>query len=51
MKCWLCEEFKECPWPICKEQDEIQKRLREEWDGEKPMTQKEIQKLIEGFKK
>lgn len=47
--CWLCVEFGGCPYPVCYEQEEIQKRLEQEWDGEKALTQKEVTKLIQGF--
>lgn len=29
MKCWICEEFEECPYAVCAEQ-EVADRLKEE---------------------
>ena len=43
MNCWICEPFEKCPYPCCYEQEAESKKLREEWEGQKAMTQKEIE--------
>lgn len=43
MTCLICEEFEKCPYPVCYEQELESKRLREEWESQKAMTQAEIE--------
>jgi hypothetical protein len=30
MTCWICEEYGECPYPVCSEQETIEHVKREE---------------------
>lgn len=44
LSCWICEpEYKVCPFPVCYAQEAESKKLREEWESQKAMTQAEIQ--------
>lgn len=46
MTCWICEEYKECPFEICRTQAELAK----EWDNEKALTQEEVKEIQLEFK-
>lgn len=48
LSCWICEEFDECPFPVCYEQQS--KQLSKEWDEEKALTQDEIKEIQLEFK-
>lgn len=43
MNCWICEELEKCPYEICYSQEAESKKLREEWESQKAMTQAEIE--------
>ena len=43
LTCWICEPHDQCPHPICYAQEAESKRLAEEWESQKAMTQAEIE--------
>lgn len=42
MTCWICSDHEQCPYPVCYEQEQLSKQLREEWESQKAMSQEEI---------
>lgn len=43
MNYWICQDFEKCPYPCCYAQEAESKKLREEWESQRAMTQKEIE--------
>lgn len=44
--CWICEEFDQCPYPVCYAQEKESKQLAEDWERDQEVSDEHKQQEL-----